>query len=84
MLGALEGLRAAAKRPGYHGFLPPRSVQIRTQNLQREIEGLYQAVFAPSVADDRADDADLATLGFDPIQAEDFDHFPPNRKQSQL
>lgn len=79
MLGALDGLVALSKREAWVGLLPPRSVEIRTQILRREIEGLYEPVFQGSVDDQSGADAEIA-LCLGPARAEDFDHFPPNRK----
>lgn len=81
MLGALDALQDVANRgEEVSPFLPPRSMQIQAQNLRSQIEGLYSRVFATSVAEDAQTDADLATLGLEPLQAEDFDHFPPTTK----
>jgi hypothetical protein len=85
MLGALEGLRRAAARDGQVGALPPRSIEIRTQNLQRDVEALYEHVVQGSVADDAEAELMLLRAGLRaaPLRAEDFDHFPPFRGKPQ-
>lgn len=80
MLAALDGLVELARRDAHVGALPQRSIEIRTQNLRREVEALYEHTFQGSVADDAVDAAEIEMLGREPLRAEDFDHFPPNFK----
>lgn len=83
MLAALDGLVELVRRDGHVGALPPRSIEIRTQNLRREVEALYEHTFQGSAADDAADAAELDVLGREPLRAEDFDHFPPTKKSHE-
>ncbi len=82
MLGAVEDLRRLAKRRLADrsnepiGVLPPRSIEIRCNDLQKQIEMLYEHLFAGSVAEDAAADAELLLLGQAPLRSEDFGHRP--------
>lgn len=63
MLGALEKLRARARqmldapetRNQLVGCLPPRSIEIQTSQLARQIEGLYEGLFDCRAGDPHAD-----------------------------
>lgn len=90
MLGALAKLQARARQMldapetcnQLVGALPPRSIEIQTQQLTRQVESLYEALFECRGRDAETD-AELHRLGLAPPRAEDFDHMPPFRGKPQ-
>lgn len=82
MLGALDGLEKVAgqrlatptRQNEPVGALPPRSIQIRCRDLRKQIESLYEHLFAETVAGEREADVELLLLGAS--TAEDMGHKP--------